>query len=279
MKIGFIGLGIMGTPMCANILKKKAGLGVHNRTKQKADALSEMGAKFFDSPKALYEWADATILMLPDDNAVMDVVNQISPKSKILVNMSTISPDLAKELTKKSKKDGFEFANANVSGSKKPAEEGNLVVLYGGKKETLQKLRDVFDAVGKATVYAGSQEDAAKLKLLVNFLLGGMMGIFAESIATCEKIGLDKRVFLQAIESGPLMAPYFKTKVPNILSNDFPPAFMTKYMLKDLKYLEQAVRKNGQEIKTNIIELFEEANKKYPNEDLSSIYKTLSKKF
>jgi len=272
MKIGFIGMGIMGKPMCLNLLKNNIELGVFNRTKEKTDEIISAGAKYFDSETKLGDWADAIIIMVSDDIAVKAIINKVDNK-KIIVNMSTISLSLARELTQLSKDKKFDFVNAPVSGTKKPAEDGTLVIFAGGKKETVEKLKDVFDAMGKITIYSITPQESAKKKLVVNYLLGAMMSGLSESIIMCEKLGLNKEEFLKTISSGPLGCGFFKVKSDNLLNENFSPSFPAKHMFKDLKYLEQELNGKDYRIKSNLIELFKKTSEKFPDEDLSAIYK------
>lgn len=276
MKIGFIGMGIMGNPMCLNLLKNNVELGVFNRTQEKTQEIIDSGARFFASEKELGEWADSIIIMVSDDEAVRSVVDKIEDKA-IIVCMSTISLDMTRKLTTLSEQENFEFINAPVSGTKKPAEDGTLVILAGGKEEVIEKLKEAFDAMGKATVHAGNQEDAAKMKLVVNYLLGTMIEGLAETTVMCDKIGLNKEAFMKTVSGGPLGCGFFNIKSDNLLNKNFEPSFPTKHMLKDLKYLEQELKTKDYKVKSNLIDLFEKTNKEFSEEDLSAIYKILKK--
>ncbi len=275
MKIGFIGLGTMGMPMCQNLLKHHIQLAVYNKTEEKAKPLAEKGAISLKSEQALAQWADAVIIMVPDDAAVKGVVEKIASEGKIIINMSTISVELARELAKKSEEEGFEFINAPVSGSKKPAEDGQLIILYGGKAELLLRLEKMFKAMGKEIVNAGSPEDAAKLKLIVNFLMAGMLESLAESMVLMKKLGLNQEILLKTVEQGAMNCPMIKMKGPAMMQNNFEPAFATKHILKDLKYLEQEAEKHNYGIKSNVIELYSQSNKSFSDKDLSAVYRML----
>ncbi len=275
MKIGFIGLGTMGTPMCLNLLSHHIQLAVYNKTEEKAKPLVEKGAISLKSEEALAQWADAIVIMVSDDAAVEGIVRNIGNKGKIIINMSTISVEMARQLAKRAEEDGFEFVNAPVSGSKKPAEEGQLVILYGGKAELLPRLEKVFRAMGKEIINAGSAEDSAKLKLIVNFLMAGMMESFAESMVLMKKLGLQQDILLKTALQGAMSCPMIKMKGPLMMQNNFEPAFATKHILKDLKYLEQEAEKQGYGIKSNVVELYTQANKSFSDKDLSAIYRML----
>ena len=275
MKIGFIGLGTMGMPMCLNLLAHHVELGIYNRTAEKAKPLTEKGAILLRSEEALAQWADAVIIMVSDDAAVRGVVEKAASEGKIIINMSTISVELARELAKKSEDEGFEFVNAPVSGSKKPAEDAQLIILYGGKAELLPKLEKVLKAMGKEVINAGSQEDAAKLKLIVNFLMAGMLESLAESMVLMKKLGLQQDILLKTVEQGAMSCPMISMKGHLMMQNSFEPAFATKHILKDLKYLDEEASKQGYGIKSNVIELYTQSNKSFSEKDLSAIYRML----
>jgi 3-hydroxyisobutyrate dehydrogenase-like beta-hydroxyacid dehydrogenase len=214
--------------------------------------------------------------MLPDDKSVEDVISNVFSQGKIIINMGTISVDCAKELSRKARKEGWDFVNAPVSGSKKPAEDGELVILYGGKKELLLKLEFAFKAMGKAIIEAGSPEDSAKLKLIVNFLMAGMLESLAESMAISKKLGISHDTLLRTIEQGVLNCPMVRMKGKGIMENNFEPAFATKYILKDLRYLEKEAQKTGYSIRSNVVELYGQSDRKYSDKDLSVIYRLFS---
>jgi 3-hydroxyisobutyrate dehydrogenase-like beta-hydroxyacid dehydrogenase len=275
MKIGFIGLGTMGSPMCKNLLTHHFQLGVYNKTEDKAQPLVEKGAISLKSQEALSNWADAVIIMVSDDTAVEGIVEKIASAGKIIINMSTISVELTRQLAKKAQNEEFEFINAPVSGSKKPAEDGQLIILYGGKVELLPRLEKVFRAMGKEIINAGSQENSAKLKLIVNFMMAGMLESLAESMVLMKKMGLDQEILLKTVELGAMNCPMVRMKGPSMMQGNFEPAFSTKFILKDLRYLEKEAEKIQHPIQSNVIELYAHSNKTFQDKDLSAIYRML----
>jgi len=276
MKIGFIGLGTMGMPMCLNLLAHKIELGVYNKTIEKTQPLVDRGAHPLPSEQALAQWAEAVIIMVSDDAAVHGVIEKIASEGKIIINMSTISVDLAQQLSQKARDEGFEFINAPVSGSKKPAEDGQLIILYGGKVELLPRLEKMFKAMGKSIVNAGTQEDAARLKLIVNFMMAGFMESVAESLVLMKKFGMKQDILVETIGQGAMNCPMVKMKAPLMMANTYEPAaFATKHILKDLKYLEKEADKHHYGIKSNIVELYTHCNKMFSDKDLSAIYRML----
>jgi len=161
LKVGFIGLGIMGQPMAQNIAKGGYELTVYNRSSEKAKPLADTGASVAPTPKAAAEAADVIILMLAGPEAIDAVLEGPeglmagTKAGQILVNMSTVSPEFSKQLADKLSAKSVAAIDAPVSGSRKPAEEGALVILAGGPKDKVSELESLFMSMGKKVVYCG----------------------------------------------------------------------------------------------------------------------------
>src|SRR5512135_684041 len=158
-KIGFMGLGIMGSAMAANILKAGYHLTVYNRTAAKAEPLAQLGAKVAPSPKALAGDVKIIITMVTGPEAIYDLLfgpegaAQAFDPEQIYVNMSSVSPRFTLELGKQLAPTAIRFVDAPVSGTKKPAEDGTLVILAGGNRQRVQDLEPLFLSMGKKVVY------------------------------------------------------------------------------------------------------------------------------
>ena len=161
LKVGFIGLGIMGQPMAQNVAGGDFQLTVFNRSSEKATPLADAGASVAPTPKAVAQASDAIILMLAGPEAIDAVLE--GPEGlmagmkagQILVNMSTVSPAYSKQLAEKLAAQSVVAIEAPVSGSRKPAEEGALVILAGGPKDKVDELEPLFMCMGKKVVYCG----------------------------------------------------------------------------------------------------------------------------
>ncbi|MFW5906548.1 MAG: NAD(P)-dependent oxidoreductase, partial [Desulfobia sp.] len=187
-KTGFIGLGIMGLPMASNLIKGGHSLIAYNRTAFRAESLPQGEVEIASSPLEVSENSETVILMLSDTEAVDEVLwskNGLLAKGhccKTVINMSTVAPSYTKVLNQKLEQEGVVLIDAPVSGSKIPAEKGELVILAGGPEDIVNRLDPVFQCMGKKVVYCGEVGKGSAMKMTVNLLLGIMMGGLAESL-------------------------------------------------------------------------------------------------
>ncbi|KEH39511.1 glyoxylate/succinic semialdehyde reductase [Medicago truncatula] len=177
-RIGFLGLGIMGTPMALNLIKAGVDLTVWNRTKSKCDPLISLGAKYKPSPEEVAASCDLTFAMLADPQSAVDVAcgkhgvaNGIGP-GKGYVDVSTVDVDTSKLINGHIKSTGALFLEAPVSGSKKPAEDGQLIFLTAGDRNLYETVAPFLDIMGKSKFYLGDVGNGAAMKLVVNMIMG-----------------------------------------------------------------------------------------------------------
>ena len=242
-KVGFMGLGIMGSAMAANILKAGYPLTVYNRTAAKAEPLARLGAKVAASPKALAQDAEIIIVMVTGPEAIYELL--FGPEGaaaafgpeQVFINMSSVSPSFTLELGKELAPTAIRFVDAPVSGTKKPAEEAQLVILAGGNRQRVQELEPLFLTMGKKVVYCGKTGQGSMMKMFINLLLGLMMEGFAESLNFGRLGGLDLEAMLDVVASGAMNAPMFQVKAPNFKVKNYPPAFPLKHLAKDAKFV------------------------------------------
>ncbi|WP_138493353.1 NAD(P)-dependent oxidoreductase [Paenibacillus pinistramenti] len=238
--IGWIGLGHMGEPMAMNLLEAGHKVQVHNRTISKTNSLVEAGAGRLDSPKELAERSDIIFLMLSDSNAVREVLQQDNgvleaiTEGKIIVDMSTLSPEDSLSLAKQVSEHGGTYIDAPVSGSVGAARTSQLVILAGGETKTVELCQPYFDVLGKKTIHFGSTGKGSSAKLAINMLLGIMGQGIAESLIFAEKSGLNKDSVLEMISQSGMNSPLFQGKKELYRHEEFPAAFMLELMSKDL---------------------------------------------
>jgi 3-hydroxyisobutyrate dehydrogenase-like beta-hydroxyacid dehydrogenase len=250
-KIGFIGLGIMGQAMAANILKAGYELMIYNRTREKTRPLAQAGGLVAATPAELAGWADVVILMLTGPEAIDAVIygeNGIftaNPSGKIIINMSTVSPSYARILKKCFEPGRTVFIDAPVSGSKKPAVEGTLIVLAGGPEESVNTLEPLFLSMGRKVIYCGEAGQGSAMKMSVNLLLAVMMEGLCESLNLARQLNLDTALVLDSILAGPLGCGLFNLKQDMLKQNNFPVQFPLKHMAKDLRYVLQTADEAG----------------------------------
>ena len=240
-KIGFIGLGIMGTPMACNLIKAGFKLTVWNRTPDKCKPLADVGATVAATARQVVEESDITIAMLADPAAAEAVCQGADgviagiKAGKGYVDMSTVSPETSQGIAAMVRAAGGQYIEAPVSGSKKPAEDGTLVILAAGDRELFDQSRTALDAMGKKVLFLGEVGQGARMKLVVNMVMGGMMTMFCEGLALGERAGLQADDILDVLDAGAMANPMFKMKGAAIVKRSFPTAFPLKHMQKDLR--------------------------------------------
>ncbi len=238
---GFLGLGIMGSPMAANLIKAGHEVTVWNRTPEKCDPLVSMGANRAATAREVVTAADITFAMLADPaaaEAVMldpdGVLEGISP-GKGYVDMSTVDETTSRRISEVVTAAGGRFLEAPVSGTKKPAEDGTLIILASGDEGLYREIAPLLDIMGKKRLFLGEVGNGARMKLIVNMIMGGMMTSFCEGLALGAKGGLDGADILDVLAVGALANPMFAGKGALIAQEDFTTAFPLKHMQKDLR--------------------------------------------
>jgi 3-hydroxyisobutyrate dehydrogenase-like beta-hydroxyacid dehydrogenase len=250
-KIGFIGMGIMGQPMAANILKAGFDLMVYNRTKEKTETLAGVGALVADTPAAVSDWADVIIFMLTGPEAIDAMVYgekgllSAQRSGKVVINMSTVSPAYSRTLENYLQPGGLLFIDAPVSGSKKPAIEGSLIILAGGPRELVNRLEPLFLSMGQKVIYCGEAGQGSAMKMTVNLLLAIMMEGLCESLNMSQQLKLETGLVLDTILAGPLGCGLFRLKNDMLRHNDFQVQFPLKHMAKDLRFVLQTADETG----------------------------------
>ncbi|KAF5462779.1 hypothetical protein F2P56_018760 [Juglans regia] len=240
-EVGFLGLGIMGKAMATNLLRNGFKVTVWNRTLSKCDELVENGASIGETPAAVIKKCKCTIAMLSDPKAALSVVfdkegvlEQIC-SGKGYIDMSTVDADTSSKINEAITSRGGHFIEAPVSGSKKPAEDGQLVILAAGEKALYEEAIPAFNVLGKRSFYLGQVGNGAKMKLVVNMIMGSMMNALSEGLALASTSGLDPQNLLDVLDLGAIANPMFKMKGPTMIQNNYSPAFPLKHQQKDMR--------------------------------------------
>lgn len=247
--IGFVGLGIMGKPMAKNLLKAGYPLVVYNRTRARADELTALGARIADSPREAATNADIIITIVtdsPDVRAVIlgerGVIEGVRAGS-IVIDMSTISPQVTREIADALRAKQAQMLDAPVSGGEKGAIEGTLSIMVGGDADTLERARPVLSAMGKTITHVGPNGMGQVCKLANQIAVGLHNLSISEALIFAMKAGADPAKVLQAIQGGAGNSWAFQNLAPKILRRDFSPGFMVKLQQKDLKLVLEAADK------------------------------------
>lgn len=239
--VAVLGTGIMGLPMARNL--HDAGLKVRawNRTAEKARPLAGLGAEVADSPERAVEGAGFVVTMLADGPAVDGVAEAVLSSGGVWIQASTVGVEWADRFAVAAGKAGVSYVDAPVLGTRKPAEEGTLVVLASGREDLRERCAPVFDAIGARTLWVGPAGAGSRLKLVANAWVLALTNATAESVALAEALGLDPRLFLEAIRGGSLDVPYAHLKGGAMISRDFPLSFATRHAAKDARLVLEAV--------------------------------------
>lgn len=250
-RVGFIGMGIMGRAMAANLVRAGHEVTVYNRTPEKCQELMDLGAFRAETVEALLGEAELVVTMLTGPDAVDALLfgggedrKDLFDK-KVVVNMSSVAPAYTQGLAARLAALGARFVDAPVSGSKKPAEEGTLVILAGGEQADIDEAEPVLLCMGKKVVRCGPAGAGSTMKMAVNLLLGVMMEGLAEMLHFGGKGGLTRDAMLDVVTAGPLMNGLFGLKEPMLRSGEFPTQFPLKHMAKDLKFAVDTAFANG----------------------------------
>ena len=255
-RIGFIGLGIMGGAMSVNLLKAGFPLTVWNRTPEKMRPLLEAGAKPVKSPKEVAERSDIVIDMVTDSKDVEEVllgkegVIHGARPGTIVVDMSTISPIVTREIAKKLGEKGIRMLDAPVSGGDIGARNATLSIMVGGDAETYEECLPVFQAMGKTITYIGGHGDGQVCKAVNQILVGvNVLGV-AEALMFASKAGVDVDKVLAAVSGGAAGSWQLANNGPKMLKGDYTPGFKVKDYIKDLRIIMETAA----ETKTPLVE-------------------------
>ena len=251
LRVGFLGLGTMGTPMATNLAKAGFPLTVWNRTAAKVEPLLRVGAKAGKSPAHVAAASDVVVTMVAQPSDVEAIVlgpdgvlEGIKPGA-VLVDMSTVSPATSRTLAGAATAKRVEFLDAPVVGSKGPATDGALVILVGGLPMTLERCRPVFAAMGKTIIYAGGVGMGSALKLATNLMLAHLVAGFAEGLLLVQRSGLDPKRYLEVLEASTFRSPWYQTKGLGMIRREFAAHFALKHMHKDVRLMGELANDIG----------------------------------
>jgi 3-hydroxyisobutyrate dehydrogenase-like beta-hydroxyacid dehydrogenase len=240
-KIGFIGMGHMGSHMAPRLIHAGYHLTVYDRTKEKAQAIA--GATVAETPKEAAANSDVVISIVTDDPALDEVM--LGPNGVLagalagsaIIDMSTVSPRASRNLFQAARAKGIEMIDAAVSGSVPQVEQGSLVIFVGGEQETYQRCKPILELLGQSSFYIGPSGMGTTMKLVVNTLLGLGMQALAEAIALGEKAGLEKDVLLDVLGQTAVLTTGQKSKLDNVRREQYPTQFALSLQHKDLRLI------------------------------------------
>ena len=239
VKLGFIGTGAMGSRIVRRLLAHGYKVAVYDRDKEKALALLPYGVSVAESTAELAGASDVVLSCLTNDEAVRNVYSgpkgllALAGKGKIVLEMSTVSPQTSRELHALGSNRGIEVLDVAISGSTPAAEQGALVLLIGGNTELFQAAEPIFRSLAARYFWMGSSGAGTSMKLVVNTLLGVGMQAIAEAVVLGEAEGLDRRRLLEVLSQTAVIAPAHVGKLARAERNDYSPQFGIGLMHKD----------------------------------------------
>ncbi|MBI3949196.1 MAG: NAD(P)-dependent oxidoreductase [Acidobacteria bacterium] len=250
-RIGFIGLGIMGQPMAHNLIKAGFALAVYNRTRSKCQPLVEAGAAEATSCAEVARQSDIIITVVSDTPDVEQVLfgpdgvwDGLTP-GKVVIDMSTISPEATEQFASKLAEKGGQMLDAPISGGQKGAVEGTLTIMVGGDQKTFENCLPIFQAMGKKIVYMGRSGNGQRTKMVNQVVAALTIMAMAEGLRLAEKAGLDVGQALEVVASGAAGSWMLTNLAPKVLAGDFAPGFMIKLQQKDLRLVRELIGKIG----------------------------------
>ncbi|XP_031421286.1 putative oxidoreductase GLYR1 isoform X7 [Clupea harengus] len=241
-RIGFLGLGLMGSGVVSNLLKMGHVVTVWNRTAEKCDLFIQEGARLGRTPAEVVSMCDITFSCVSDPKAARDLVlgpsgvlQGIRP-GKCYVEMSTIDHETVTELSQVITSRGGRFLEAPVSGSQQVSNEGMLVILAAGDRSVYEDCSSCFQAMGKTSFFlVGEVGNAARMMLILNMVQGSFMATIAEGLTLAQATGQSQQTFLDILCQGQMASSFVDQKCQNILQGNFKPDYYLKHIQKDLR--------------------------------------------
>src|ERR1700720_617477 len=249
VKLGFIGLGNMGSRVARRLLDHGYQLSAYDRDPAKAEAIAAQGGVVAKNILELARTSDVLLSCLTNDEAVRSVYT--GPQGAfagarpgtVVLEMSTISPESSRELHRIGARDGIDVLDVAISGSTTAAEEGILTLLVGGNPELFRAAKPIFQSVAKQYFLLGGSGSGTAMKLVANTLLGVGMQAIAEAVVLGEKAGLDRERLLEVLSKTAVIAPAHVGKLARVAINDYTPQFPLRLMHKDFDLILKAATK------------------------------------
>lgn len=259
LRLGYIGLGLMGSGIARNLLKAGFPLTVHNRSRPPIEMLVAEGARAAESPRQVAEASDVVLTSLPDSPDVEQVV--LGPKGvlegarpgMIYVDNSTIHPEVARRIASRLAEAGVEALDAPVSGGDVGAREGTLAIMVGGSRSAFERVLPVLQAMGKTITYVGESGAGQVAKACNQIMAAAQMVAMAELLLLAQKAGVDPGRVIEAIRGGAAQCWTLDVKSPRLLRGERSPGFKASMMYKDLRIVQETADRYGMVLPTTSV--------------------------
>jgi 3-hydroxyisobutyrate dehydrogenase len=249
--VGFVGLGVMGQPMALNLARAGTPLVVWNRTPARCEPLRAAGAEVAASPAGVFDRAGTVILMLADEAALDTVLGRGTPDfaarvtGRTVVHMGTTSPEYSGSLHDDIRAAGGRYVEAPVSGSRVPAEQGELVAMLAGDDGTVAAVRPLLAPMCREAFDCGGVPGALLMKFSVNLFLITLVTGLTEAFHFADRHGLDQALLRDVLDAGPMASAVSRVKAPKLLARDFAVQAAAMDVLKNNRLIAEAARKAG----------------------------------
>lgn len=269
-KIGFIGTGVMGCSMAENLLKSGFELSVFTRTKSKAEALIEKGAKWCESISELVRGQEAVISMIGFPKDVQEVyfgpggILACAREGQYLIDMTTTSPELSEKIYSKAAELGAFALDAPVSGGDVGAKNASLSIMVGGDRAAFEACYNIFQAMGKTIIYEGGAGKGQHTKAANQIVIAGAVAAVAEAVAYARDKDLDLQAMFDSISQGAAGGFQLSYNGKKMLQQDNSAGFFIKHFVKDMKIASEESRKDGLELKVleTVLSMYQEMEDK-----------------
>lgn len=284
IKVGFIGLGVMGTPMCENVVKSGYEVFAYDVSEKALAYAESFGVKALKNAEEVVKAADVTITMLPNGDIVKSVLQSVESaftSEKTYIDMSTINFSSVEEIVKRLKNRGIAVLDAPVVKSKAAAISGDLGILVGGEKADYERVLPLLKRMGKNTIYMGKNGSGYLAKVCHNMLVGEISVAVSETLTLAKTLGLDVEDFVAAVSYGGGQNFYMDGKAKAIVKEDYSCNFALGYEYKDLNLAKELEEKSGLDLSglENALKKYEEGVKDgYSSDDFCKIIKTIKTK-
>lgn len=269
MKIGFIGVGIMGKSMVRNLMKSGFDVSIYTRTKSKAADVIEEGATWAESIKECVNGKDAIITIVGYPKDVEEIyfgeggIIESAKPGTYLIDMTTNSPQLAIRIYEEAKAKGLLALDAPVTGGDIGARDGSLTIMAGGDEEAYNQCRPLFEAMGEHIVYEGKAGNGQHTKMANQIVIAGTISAVCEAMTYAKTTGLDIETMMNTIKKGSAASTQLNTVAPRILKDDYAPGFFIKHFIKDMRIAASEAKERGVELNIldQVLQMYESLEK------------------
>jgi len=277
VQVGLLGVGLMGSAMAHRLLDQGIGVIAWDRNSAHLRALEGRGGKPARAPSEVVRSAGVVITMLPTAAVILDLIEPLLedwPDGTIWLQMSSVGAAEADRLTHVAEAHAITLVDAPVSGSTRPAAQGELTILASGPDSARAAVAPIFDALASRVLWVGEAGMGSRLKLAANHWMITMVAALAESMQVCQAVGLDQRQFIALLDGGPLGSDYALQKLGEMRRGDYPAGFPVRLALKDLELVREVEESSqfAMPLLDVVLERFATASQTLADEDLAAIY-------